>query len=541
VDRTISEQNTRNVDIVTAGGSANMLTISDNLYRVTNALNYTNSFGKHNLNVLALQEYEERRRRNTQISGTGFLSDDLLNVGSAAVQLVNAASRSGSIITGYLGRVSYDFDSKYIFEVSGRVDGSSRFGSANRYGRFWSVAGGWTISKEKFFEDVDFVDFLSFRGSLGTSGNDRLGNFPSLALFGTDRYGGLPTANVTQAENVNLGFEQTRTLDLGIRSAFFNNRLTLNVTYFKRNTTDLLFDLPTPVQSGAGTFSQNTGELQNSGWEFDLTAVIVSSKDFEWSTTLNVTTLDNEVIALNADAATDAEGRRFIETGTQRAIEGLPLSNFFLVRYVGVNSETGDAEWLDVDGNVTTSPNFTTDRVLVDESALPDFTGGWINNFRYKNWDLSTVMNFAVGNSILVDGLRFIDGIDAIGGTINVRKENLNFWRNPGDDAFLPSPASSTANNYNQSSTAQLLDGSFLRLNNVTLGYNLPSSLMDKIGIVNSVRLYATATNLFTIKGEDLDGIDPENNDSNNPLSQGVSFFTAPQASTFLLGCTIQF
>jgi TonB-linked SusC/RagA family outer membrane protein len=542
VDRTTSEQNTRNIDIVSAGGSANMLTISDNLYRVTNSLSYANTFGKHSLNLLALQEYEERRRRNTQISGTGFLSDDLLNVGSAATQLVNAASRSGSIITGYLGRISYDFDSKYIFEVSGRVDGSSRFGSNNRYGRFWSLATGWTISKEKFLENADWLDFFSFRGSIGTAGNDRLGgNFPSLALYGTDRYNGIPTANVTQAENVNLGFEQTRTLDIGFRSAYFNNRLTLNVTYFKKNTTDLLFNLPVPRQSGELDQAQNTGELQNAGWEFDLTADIVRGEDFSWSTTLNVTTLENEVIALNSDAALDDQGRRFIETGAQRAIEGLPLSNFFLVRYVGVNSQTGDAEWLDIDGNVTTNPNFDTDRVIVDESALPDFTGGWINNFRYKNWDLSTVMNFAVGNSILVDGLRFIDGIDAIGGTINVRSENLDFWREPGDNAFAPSPASSTANNFNQRSTAQMRDGSFLRLNNITLGYNFPKKLMDKMSIISSVRLYATATNLFTIKGDDLEGIDPENNDSNDPLRQGVSFFTAPQSSTFLLGATIQF
>lgn len=542
VDRIVSEQNTRNVDIVTAGGSANLLAITDNLYRVTNSLNYTNIFDdKHNVNVLLLQEYEERRRRNTQIGGTGFLTDDLLNVGSATNQVVNAASRSGSIITGYLARLSYDFEGKYLFEASGRIDGSSRFGTESRYGKFWSFALGWTLSKENFFEDVEFVDYLTLRGSLGTAGNDRLGNnFPALALFGTQRFGGIPSANVTQPANSNLSFEETKTLDLGLRSSLFDNRVTFNLSYFKRNTTNLLFNLPTPQQTGAGNVSQNTGELQNSGWEFDISSVNVSTKDFEWTTSINVTTLKNEVISLNEDASLDAEGRRFIETGAQRAIEGLPLSNFFLVRYVGVNPQTGDAEWLDVDGNVTTTPNFTSDRVLVDANALPDFSGGITNTFRYRNFDLSTVFNFSVGNSILVDGLRFIDGIDAIGGTINVRSKNLDFWRNPGDVAFAPSPASATANNFNQRSTAQLFKGDYLRLNNVTLGYNFPKELVDKVGL-SSVRLYTTATNLFTLKSSDLDGIDPENNDSNNPLTQGQSFFTAPQSSTYLFGMTVQF
>jgi TonB-linked SusC/RagA family outer membrane protein len=541
-DRTVSEQNSRNADIVTAGGSASLFTVTDNLYRVTNSLNYSNTFGeKHNFSALVLQEYEERRRRNTQISGTGFLSDALLNVGSAATQVVDAASRSGSIVTGYLSRLTYDYDGKYLLETTGRRDGSSRLGIDERFGEFWSVAAGWTISKERFFEEIDFINFLTFRGSLGISGNDRLGNFPALALFGTDRFGGIPSANVIQPENKSLGFEETKTFDIGFRSSLFNNRINLNATYFKRNTTNLLFNLPSPDQTGAGSVSQNTGELENSGFELDISSLNISTKDFEWSTILNITTLQNKVIALNEDAARDAEDRRIIDSGAQRAIEGLPLSNFFLVRYVGVNSQTGDAEWLDIDGNVTTTPNFTSDRVLVEASALPDFTGGITNTFKYKNFDLSTVINFSVGNSILVDGLRFIDGIDAIGGTINVRKENLDFWRNTGDISFAPNPASATANNFNQRSTAQLFKGDFLRLNNATLGYTFPQSIIDKLDLLSSARLYATATNLFTLKSSELDGIDPENNDSNNPLRQGQSFFTAPQASTFLVGVTLQF
>jgi TonB-linked SusC/RagA family outer membrane protein len=541
VDRLRTEELIRSFEVNTPGGNANFLGISDNLYRVTNSLSYITKINEnHNLSFLVLQEFEERRRRIIQLTGTGFITDDITNVGGATTQVVNLATRSGSIITGYLGSMAYDYKGKYLFEATGRIDGSSRFGSNKRYGKFWSVAGGWTISKEDFFEDVNFVDFLSFRASIGTSGNDRLGNFPSLGLFAPGQFGGVTNVVIAQPSNNNLGFEKTQTIDFGLKTAILDNKVNIAVSYFERETTDLLLALRTPPQTGAGTLNQNVGAIKNVGWEFDISSVNIRTKDFEWNTSFNFTTIKNEVLKLNADASVDAEGRRFIETGSQRAIEGLSLSNFFLVRYVGVNSQTGDAEWLDASGNVTTSPNFNTDRVLSDKSALPDFSGGITNTFRYKNFDLSTVFNFSVGNSILVDGLRFIDGADAIGGIGNVRTQNLNFWRNPGDNAFLPSPLSSTFNNYNQRSTAQLFDASYLRLKNVTLGYVIPEGAFKNTGI-NSVRLYLTSTNLFTVKGKDLKGIDPEQNASNNPLAQGVTFFTAPQAKTYLLGVTVQF
>ncbi|MFI8605128.1 TonB-dependent receptor [Cellulophaga sp. HaHa_2_95] len=538
-DRLVSETSLRSTEIVSAGGSSDFFTVTDNLYRVTNSLSYANTFAdKHNFNALVLQEYEERQRRFTQIDGVGFLSDDQLNVGAATTQTVLDSDRAGSAIRGFLGRISYDYDSKYLLEVTGRVDESSRLGIDNNTGKFYSVAAGWTVSNEDFFK-LDFVDFLTLRGSIGTAGNDRLGNFPSLALYEAGQFGGLSTANVISPANTTLGFEQTRTIDFGFRSSYFNNRLNLNVSYYKRNTTDLLFQVPLPNQSGAATVNLNAGELENSGWEFELSSTNFKTDNFQWDTSLNLATLDNKLVDIVSNEV-DADGRKFIETGAQRAIEGESLSTFFLVRYNGINPDTGDAEWLDVDGNVTTTPNFDTDRVEVG-SALPDLTGGLTNTFRYKNFDFSSVFNFSVGNKVLIEGLRFVDGIDAIGGTINVRRENLDFWRNPGDVSFAPSPASATANNFNQESTAQLLDGDYLRLKNITLGYSLPTQALEKVGFLSKVRFYATATNLWTIKGDDLDGIDPENNDSNDPLSLGQSFFTAPQAVTYLLGLNLQF
>ncbi|HHC78414.1 MAG TPA: hypothetical protein ENK46_00925 [Flavobacteriia bacterium] len=210
-----------------------------------------------------------------------------------------------------------------------------------------------------------------------------------------------------------------------------------------------------------------------------------------------------------------------------------------MIRYVGVNPQTGDAEWLDANGNITLNPS-TNDRVVVG-SPLPDFSGGITNNFKYKDFDLSVLMNYSYGNEIVLDGLRFADGNDAIGGIVNIRTQNLNFWRQPGDNAFLPSPTSVTFNRFNQRSSLQMLDGSYLRLKNITLGYNVPKKALDKLGFISGLRFYATATNLFTIKGNELDGIDPEVTDDVDPLFQGETFFTAPQSKSYLFGARLTF
>lgn len=540
VDMTSLQERQRNSILSPFGNSATLINVDERLWRVNQSANYETTFGEnHSFGALALMEYEERERAIVVLDGQGFLTDDITNVGGATTQTVTTATRSGSRLFGLLGRVNYDYASKYILEGSIRRDASSRFGANERSATFWSASAGWILSKEKFLENSDVVSYFALRGSIGTAGNDRLGNFPSLGLATAGQYNGGPAIELSSADAPNLTWEESKTLDIGIRSSFFNNRLSLNATYFNKETDRLLLSQTLPTQTGAGTLNINAGALRNSGFEIELSSTNIQTNDFEWRTSLNITTIDNELLNLNADASIDDEGRAFIETGAQRAIVGESLSNFYLIRFSGINSETGDAEWLDADGNITNAPT-ASDRVITG-SALPDFSGGLTNTFKYKNFDLNTLFNFSVGNDVLIDGLRFIDGNDAIGGIGNVRSQNANIWRQPGDNAFLPSPLSSTFNLFNQRSTQQLKDASYLRLKNVTLGYTLPASALEKINLFSNIRLYATATNLFTVKGDDLSGIDPEVNDSSNPLSQGETFFTAPQSRSFLFGASIQF
>jgi hypothetical protein len=251
---------------------------------------------------------------------------------------------------------------------------------------------------------------------------------------------------------------------------------------------------------------------------------------------LNLGINTNEVLALPG-ANVDSEGRRFVAgTTSQRAVEGFSVNSFYLIRYAGVNPQTGNAEWLDIDGNPTTTPG-TSDRVIAGD-ANPDFVGGFRNTLTYKDFDLNFFFNFSVGNDIFVSGLRFTDNPN---GTFNKSKELLNVWRNPGDDAYLPAYDSPTFGSFAQRSTAQLRDGTFARLKNITLGYNLPQNVLSGIGFIKGLRVFVTGFNLITIKGSDLAGIDPEVTDSINNTRQGETFFTPPQSKSYLFGARLTF
>ncbi|MEX0273974.1 MAG: SusC/RagA family TonB-linked outer membrane protein [Flavobacteriaceae bacterium] len=543
-DKLDVEETIRNAEFNTPGGSAQVVSVREDRWLTNQTLNYADTFADdHQLTVLLGLNYEETLRTRLNVSSTGFLTDDLRNLGSGSTPTVLNGDRFPSRLYGLFSRVSYDYKGKYLLEGSIRRDGSSRFGANNRFGYFWSGAAGWILSEEDFMKDWGFFNYLSLRASLGTVGNDRLGTFPSLGLFNAGPiadYNGESGVIPNQPANPDLKWEESETLDLGLKSTFLNGRITFNVSYFKKTTTDLLLNQVLTPQSGFASISRNIGERENYGWEFELRTINVRSDNFRWETNFNLATIDNKVLKLNEDAATDDQGRRIIDGPIQRAIEGESLNNFYLIRYVGVNPETGDAEWLDKDGNITLNPG-SADRVVTG-SPLPDFSGGITNTFQYKDFDLSVLMNYSYGNDIVLDGLRFADGNDAIGGIVNIRKQNLNYWKQPGDRAFLPSPTSSTFNLFNQRSDLQQLDGSYLRLKNVTLGYNLPEKALDRLGgVITGLRFYATATNLFTIKGDELDGIDPEVTDDIDPLFQGESFFTAPQAKSYSFGARITF
>lgn len=539
LDKRYVESMSRGSEVFTPGGTAQNAIGQVERINFNTTLNWGNTFGKHTLGTLIGYQYEKTNTRFLNASTTNFLTDALPNVGSGAEPSITSATTSESALLGYFAQANYDFDGRYLVEGSVRSDGSSRFGANNRFGTFYAVAAGWNIANEAFM-DGSFFNRLRLRGSYGTTGNDRIGDFTSQATFGGADYNGNPGLTNTGTALPNLQWEETTTLDLGIKMGVFDDRLRLNVTYYEKNTDNLLIGVPVPGSTGAqlpdGTIAitRNAGELENSGFEFDLGATPIQRGDFTWDININVATLSNEVISLPG-AGTDVQGRQFLQgTPAQRAIVGESANSFYLIRYVGVNPETGDAEWLTRDGEVTSNPT-PDDRVIVGD-ANPDFYGGFRSTWTWKNFDLNALFNFSSGNDILIDGDRFTRNANFIG-AFNLDVKVLDYYTAENTDAFVPSPSSATFGTYQRQSTLQLYDGSYLRLKNVTLGYNVPINP----GFISGVRIYGTATNLFTVKSDELDGVDPEVTDSLNPLELGESFFVAPQSKSYIVGVKLNF
>jgi len=547
IDRTFTENQARNVELLTPGGFASNSVFQQNRFIANSILSYNKNFGeKHTLSGLVGYSFEENAFRNVQVSGTGFLSDAQQNVESATTFPLTSSSGDANRLVSYFARGSYDYDNgKYVVEGSVRRDGSSRFGANNRFGTFWSAAAGWNISDESFLEDTTWIQDLKLNASIGTAGNDRIGNFPSLGVFVGNNQDGDSGLTPATLANPDLQWESTTTFDIGVSASFFNRRLSFTLEYYDRTTDDLILNVPLDptFNSGLNGRLENIGELTNTGFDLTINSTNIDTGDFKWTSSFNINYNENEVTSLPEGSSVDELGNRFVGqvggslgfTG-QRAIEGFSSNSFYLIPFLGINSQTGDAEWLGQDGNPTTTPT-QADRRIVGQGN-PDFVGGLTNTFTYKNWSLNTLFNFSFGNDLILRSREFTE--NPVSG-FNKSTRVLNVWQQPGDNAFIPSPNSPTITTFNQSSTAQLEDASFVRLKNVTLSYNLPKSILEDL-FINNVRLYATATNLATFKRDELDGIDPEvTNGSNGQGALGVEFFTVPQARTFTFGLNVTF
>jgi TonB-linked SusC/RagA family outer membrane protein len=539
IDDIQTEETSRNPEIVSPGGDGFRQIFNDSKWLTTNTLSFDREVGRSVFNAVAGVSYETSLLEDIAVGGSDFAADNLRNIESAATPTTTSASRTEWALFSQFLRASYRLDGKYIAEASVRRDGSSRFGRENQYGIFGAVSLGWILSEEAFLSNVNWLDFAKLSASYGTSGNDRIGNFSSLGLYQSgveSDYNGMPGLRPTQAENPELGWEETTQLDVTLATNMFDNRFGVDVSFYNKLTTDLLLDFPLPEVYGISDITQNAGEMRNRGVDLNIRTTNIRRSNFEWRTNFNVGWLQNEILELPG-AALDDEDRRFIlGSANQRAIVGHSANTFYLVRYNGIN-ENGDAEWLDREGNPTTTYS-TSNRVIVG-SAIPDFTGGITNSFRYGDLDFSFLFNFVYGNDVYLGDLRFTENT---GAPFNISTRLLDFWTPQNTDAVVPSPESSTFFNYGQRSTNQLMDGSFLRLRNITLGYTLRGDAVNTKAF-GTIRAYVLGQNLLTFTADDFRGQDPEVNDGGTEtnLRVGESFFTPPQARTITVGINASF
>lgn len=486
-----------------------------------NVLQYVKSLNKtHHFEALAGYSLEKYARRNTYIEAIDFPNENFQYITSAGT--IRAASAYGLDrgMNSYFGQFKYNYMYKYIFSLTARADGSSKFGENNRYGYFPAASLAWRVTEESFMKGIKSISDLKLRASVGLTGNDGIGDFASLGLYGGGfNYAQRPGIAPTQLPNPDLKWETTMQTGFGVDLGLLNDRITLIADLYYNHTRDLLLDRPLPPSTGYSAITSNIGELENKGIEIVLNTENISQKAFSWKSSLNFAANRNKVLKLYDGQPIDDQGR-----GGNRVQEGEPIGIFYGYNCLGVDPTTGSLVYEDInkDGSITAE-----DRKKIG-NPNPDFTMGFTNNFSFMNFDLSIFLQGVYGNDIFNGtNIYLASGV----GEDNQLAIMVNRWKQPGDITDIPKEGDTFK------SSRFIENGSFMRIKNVTFGYNFPQKLLKPIKL-KSARLYVSGQNLFTFTS--YSGMDPEvNYYSNDNVVMGTDFFTYPQSRTIMMGLNI--
>ncbi|CAG5012954.1 TonB-dependent receptor P3 [Dyadobacter sp. CECT 9275] len=524
-----------------------------------NTLTYQRTFAQHHtLSVLAGYSQQESKSQAIFASANQGSTDNIATLNAAAQPTGASSSNSNWGLVSYFGRLTYAFDDKYLFTTSIRRDGSSRFGSDKRFGFFPSASVGWRLSKESFLADANFLTDLKLRASIGVVGNQQISNYGWQGLYNVgSNYGGKPGIAPSAIPNPNLGWESTTQSNIGLDIAILNNRIQFSAEVYLKRTKDLLLQVNLPSTSGFSSSLQNVGNTQNKGLEFSLSTLNLA-RELRWTTNFNLSFNRNKIIKLsqnNADILqTVGDAAYYSETPVGLARVGEPIGviyGYVATGRVYATSEeakaanmrdgsasgplfqAGDMQYVDLnkDGII----NAASDRTIIG-NANPKFTGGMTNTFSYRGFDLSFLLQWSYGNEIfnqtrLTSNRGFVFNASTT--------EVLRSWKKEGDITDVPRGTTSTVARNGLVSTRWMEDGSYLRAKTVTLAYNLPSSVIQKIKI-KGAKVYVTGQNLFTVTK--YSGLDPEVNfRSGYPLLGGIDLGVYPQTRTFLAGINLTF
>ena len=521
-----------------------------------NTADYSKSFGNHNLNVLVGYTNQNYRSDMSQIRATGFPDDRIHTIQSALnIDRTNTfVDTQEWALTSLLSRVNYDYKGKYLLTAAIRRDGSSRFGSDNRWGNFPSIGAGWVISDEDFAKKIPAITFAKLKASYGIIGNNNIGNYTQYALinnssnavFGSTVASG---AAVSSLGNTNLGWETTSQLDLGLDLGLFDDRIRLGYDYYTKNTTNLLYNVAVAQESGFTNFNDNVGEIRFWGHEFSLNTKNLTG-EFKWNTNLNISFNQNKVLALADGVERIYGGFGAYATITQ---VGKPLGQFYGLIQEGVyknaadfaaspkifDSEIGTIKYKDVNGDgVITYGGDNDDRTVIG-NPFPKALIGMTNTFNYKNFDLAIVCAGSVGNDLMVMSEQGTTNLD---GVFNVLADVQNRWRseaNPGDGRYGKT-TSGTGHERDWSSTRFVSDGSYLTIKNVTLGYNIPTNGK----FFKTARVYGSVQQLYTFTN--YRGVNPEasvaaNGTGGSTLNLGMDWGSYPVPRTLTFGINVGF
>ena len=493
---------------------------------------------KHHLTATAVWEATTSNTRSMGINGQNIQVESVgwWNVNNALTRNASNSYSDWSMLSA-VGRVIYNYDDRYMVTGTFRADGSSRF-TNNKWGYFPSIAFAWTASNEKFMEPYrDIVNHLKLRASYGVIGNQDIAPYSTLALMSqTTTYFGSNTGVTGYWENTlatpDIKWEKTNQFDIGFDLGLWNNRLTLSLDYFDKRTTDALLSTRLPNYLGGTSYLINAGEVSNRGLDFAISANVFSTNDFDWSTSINGTYLKNKVVKLTAQEPRLYSGVMpgICDDGTNIITEGEAIGSFYGYRWAGIDADGYDTYYT-ADGSVTRSPDPTTDRVVLGRSS-PDFTLGWNNSLRYKNWSLNAFFNSAFGAKRL-NVLRF---------AMNEMIGNSRMFTEAGhieDIGTLWTDPSRTQNNVTKANSSKYLENAnYFRCENITLSYNLPKSLVK----FADLQLSFSVQNLFTItsyKGSNPAGFSFSS--SAGDQATGVDTGTYPTPRTWTFGVRMTF
>lgn len=511
------------------GGSvtrSNSRTLS---YTTSNILTYDKKFGKHHINILGGQEFYKYDYQTISGSRSQFSLPYYYEPDAAALLGSFSGNSDKLSLLSFLGRAEYDFNNTYFLSVSGRADASSRFFEDNRWGKFWSVGASWKVSNEEFVKNLNFFNQLTLRASYGGQGNDKLRKPGGSSLYYAYQelykfYNNLgePGTVLEKVQTNDVKWETNLNLNVGLEFAILNNRVKGNVEYFKRQSQDLLFNMPVAPSLGISDFPFNVGTIQNTGFEFSLFTTPIKNDNFQWNVDVNLSTLRNKITKLPKGA---------VISGTKRLEVGGSVYDFYLQEWMGVDPSNGKPLWRriyqDEKGNTidgTTSEYSKATRTL-QGSALPKVTGGITTSIAYKNFDLSGLLTFSIGGKILdTDYTSLMSNGSAAGRAWSA--EMLNRWTPENPNTDVPA-LSTTTNNWSSSSSRFLYSGTYARLKNVSLGYTLPSDYFEKLGL-KKFRIYVQAENLLTFYKHK--GMDPEQ------ALDGTTYYRYPAMRTITFG-----
>jgi TonB-linked SusC/RagA family outer membrane protein len=499
----------------------------------------TNLLTNHTLNWVAnitpelkadgLVGFEYRNEVNEGISaaGIGFPSQDFRTINAAATPESVGEFWSSFRRVGYFGRFNLNYSDKYILSLIGRRDGSSRFGASNKFGNFWGVIGSWNMHRENFLQSFSALSLLRLRASAGTTGRDNIGNFDALSLYvAGSQYNGGAGIQYGGLGNANLGWEISEDLNLGLDFGLFNNRINGSVEVFQKNTKNALLDQPVSWTTGAGSFSENVGEIRVRGTEVTLGVDVLKparQSGLSWNINFTFAYLHNEV--------TQLYGGNPVLPADPSVIVGRSIGSIFTQVYQGVNAATGRPVFLDTFNNSTYIP-IARDRRYIGDTE-PDFFGGLTNTFRYKGFEITGLFIYEFGrmasdgqvNFMLENGNRTFNGL---------RFPYENRWQKPGDITAYPRIFDTGVEpggvNHVTGSSRLWRKADFIRLRDIRLAYNFTPTFLKKMNLTNAV-FFVQGQNLITFS--DWWGYDPE--------FVGTSTGIIPQTKNLSVGLQVGF